>query len=143
MRSKLMPTAIALMGLFILAATPLQAKDRGRGDGHRKSVAVDSRATTGPVRVIHLNDSQHRERDRRRAVVLFPRIDLDARQGRPPGWDRGRKVGWGNCDLPPGLAKKVGCYNRFFDRRVIRTPWNRRNRGVVISLPFVGYFRLQ
>ncbi len=30
--------------------------------------------------------------------------------GRPPGWDRGRKVGWGGCDLPPGQAKKYGCY---------------------------------
>jgi hypothetical protein len=29
---------------------------------------------------------------------------------RPPGWDRGRKVGWGGCDLPPGQAKKYGCY---------------------------------
>ena len=23
----------------------------------------------------------------------------------PPGWSHGRKAGWGNCDLPPGLAK--------------------------------------
>lgn len=29
---------------------------------------------------------------------------------RPPGWDRGRKVGWGDCDLPPGLAMKSGCH---------------------------------
>ncbi len=30
--------------------------------------------------------------------------------GRPPGWAHGRKRGWGGCDLPPGLAKKYGCY---------------------------------
>lgn len=29
---------------------------------------------------------------------------------RPPGWERGRKVGWRGCDLPPGQAKKYGCY---------------------------------
>jgi hypothetical protein len=29
--------------------------------------------------------------------------------GRPPGWSKGRKTGWGNCDLPPGQAKKYGC----------------------------------
>ena len=37
---------------------------------------------------------------------------------RPPGWDRGRKVGWGGCDLPPGQAKKYGCYGssyRYYD----------------------------
>ncbi len=28
---------------------------------------------------------------------------------RPPGWDHGKKVGWGDCNLPPGLAKKEGC----------------------------------
>ena len=26
---------------------------------------------------------------------------------RPPGWDRGRKTGWGQYDMPPGQAKKV------------------------------------
>lgn len=33
---------------------------------------------------------------------------------RPPGWNRGRKRGWGNCDLPPGLAKKEGCYSPYY-----------------------------
>ena len=35
----------------------------------------------------------------------------DPRYRRPPGWDRGEKVGWikhGNRYLPPGLAKKQG-----------------------------------
>ncbi|HKN35054.1 MAG TPA: hypothetical protein VJX16_17565 [Terriglobales bacterium] len=31
------------------------------------------------------------------------------RDGRPPGWSRGKKAGWGNCGLPPGQAKKYGC----------------------------------
>jgi hypothetical protein len=29
---------------------------------------------------------------------------------RPAGWDRGRKTGWGDRDVPPGQAKKVGYY---------------------------------
>lgn len=29
-------------------------------------------------------------------------------QGRPPGWSKGKKTGWGNCGLPPGQAKKYG-----------------------------------
>jgi len=30
--------------------------------------------------------------------------------GRPPGWEHGKKTGWGDCDLPPGQAKKYGCH---------------------------------
>ena len=32
------------------------------------------------------------------------------RDERPPGWSHGKKTGWGNCGLPPGQAKKYGCY---------------------------------
>lgn len=28
----------------------------------------------------------------------------------PKGWEHGRKTGWGNCDVPPGQAKKQGCH---------------------------------
>jgi hypothetical protein len=28
------------------------------------------------------------------------------RAGVPPGWSRGRKVGWGSGGMPPGQAKK-------------------------------------
>jgi len=28
---------------------------------------------------------------------------------RPAGWDKGKKTGWGNCDVPPGQAKPAGC----------------------------------
>jgi hypothetical protein len=28
---------------------------------------------------------------------------------RPQGWNHGTKTGWGNCGLPPGLAKKYDC----------------------------------
>lgn len=31
------------------------------------------------------------------------------RNDRPRGWDKGKKTGWGDCDVPPGQAKKVGC----------------------------------
>lgn len=29
-------------------------------------------------------------------------------EGTPPGWSKGKKVGWKNCGLPPGQAKKTG-----------------------------------
>jgi len=28
--------------------------------------------------------------------------------GNPPGWSKGKKAGWGDSDMPPGLAKKEG-----------------------------------
>ena len=34
---------------------------------------------------------------------------------RPRGWSKGNKTGWGNCDVPPGQAKKMGCNSAFSD----------------------------
>jgi hypothetical protein len=39
------------------------------------------------------------------------------RGGRPPGWSRGKKTGWGNCGLPPGQAKKYGCRTYVYQGR--------------------------
>jgi hypothetical protein len=36
---------------------------------------------------------------------------------RPPGWNRGKKTGWGNCGLPPGQAKKYGCRTYVYEGR--------------------------
>jgi len=52
----------------------------------------------------------------------------------PPGWSKGKKTGWGNCNMPPGQAKKYGCnqyryegrdyywYRDEHDRIIIRRP---------------------
>lgn len=49
----------------------------------------------------HDRDADHdRDRDRDH--------DRDARNT-PPGWKHGKKKGWGDCDVPPGQAKKMGC----------------------------------
>lgn len=52
----------------------------------------------------------------------------------PPGWNKGKKTGWGNCNMPPGQAKKYGCntyryenrdyywYRDEHDRIIIRRP---------------------
>src|SRR5574337_1329157 len=49
----------------------------------------------------------------------------------PPGWHHGRKTGWGHCDLPPGLAKKHGCYSTGFYR--VRYPM--RGTFVIVRVP--------
>jgi hypothetical protein len=35
----------------------------------------------------------------------------------PPGWNKGKKTGWGNCNLPPGQAKKYGCNQYKYEGR--------------------------
>ncbi len=64
-------------------------------------------------------------------VVLAFDGPADGPERRPPGWDRGRKTGWGNCDLPPGLAKKQGCHPVFWRQ----LPSGPHNPVIVISLP--------
>ena len=63
---------------------------------------------------IHDRDAEERrvrhQRHRRRHED-DDRDDFRAdRNTRPPGWSKGRKTGWGNCDVPPGQAKKFGCH---------------------------------
>jgi hypothetical protein len=36
--------------------------------------------------------------------------DRDNNDKRPAGWDKGKKTGWGDCDVPPGQVKKLGCH---------------------------------
>src|SRR4051812_16101242 len=36
--------------------------------------------------------------------------DHDRADKRPAGWDKGKKKGWGDCDVPPGQVKKQGCH---------------------------------
>jgi hypothetical protein len=107
MRARLLRIGLALLAALTLSVTPSLAQGRGRG--HAKA-----RVNTRTVLVV----SDFHRHDRGRVVlrdrIFFPGVIRDS--GRPPGWDRGRKVGWGNCDLPPGLAKKYGCRNGFFVR---------------------------
>ncbi len=57
------------------------------------------------VRILDRDDfDRHRDFDRddvRVAPVVVSRHSAGPFH-RPPGWDRGRKVGWGGSDVPPG-----------------------------------------
>ncbi len=84
---------LVLVAALALSALPSFAQGGGRGRGN---TSRDDGIFVG-----------------RGGIVIEP---LE-RSGRPPGWDRGRKTGWGNCDVPPGLAKKEGCGNTIVIRR--------------------------
>jgi hypothetical protein len=59
----------------------------------------------------------------------------------PPGWSHGRKAGWGNCDLPPGLAKKRGCYPTGY--RLVRYPVERGSFVVVrVPVAYRGWYQV-
>ncbi len=95
-RNKLFAAAVLLFAL--IAGTPGWARPRWDRDHDRDD---------------HRARFEHRKRDWRRERAEYR--DRDDR--RPPGWSKGRKTGWGNCDLPPGLAKKSGDCDRDDFRR--------------------------
>ena len=120
MRPKLTSIALLLFVFMLLLPASAIAKDHGNSRGKR--VKNQSRVV-------------YRYEDGWRYYSIGGRYYGPYREG----WSNGRKVGWGNCDLPPGLAKKYGCSGAY--RRT-----DRYYRGYpVVSIPLDsnGRFRLE
>lgn len=112
--------AIAALVLGLSASTFAMARDHGRG--HDRDGDRDGRYRHVAYRGDHDRyRKEYRNRDDRR----------------PPGWSKGKKTGWGNCNLPPGQAKKQGCYDHRYrtnrSRRVIYP--TRRPMGTTTRRP--------
>ena len=80
------------------------AKDHGKGhdrdDDDRKHATHHDNDRDKDHDRDHDKDRDHdRDHDR----------DRD-RDKHTPGWSQGKKTGWGDCNLPPGQAKKQGCH---------------------------------
>jgi len=99
--------------LLVSTAAPALAHDRGRGKhkGKHKSHAVRHWDSRHRDRIVFVRPHAARSRN---VVIFHNRFD-----GRPYGWSRGRKTGWGHCNLPPGQAKKYGCSPAFLRRSVL------------------------
>src|SRR5947208_13995544 len=97
-------TVVMLMGLAS-AASPALAQ----GPKHNADKVRDQIERRDRDRVRH--DDRDDDRERRRDI--FTRDE----HGRPSSWDRGKKNGWGDCDVPPGQAKKQGCDSFHHDSR--------------------------
>jgi hypothetical protein len=116
-------TVIASALALALVPSPAFAKDHG----HEKHDKKEAKHHDGD------HDRDHREKkdhdrddhDRKNYREHERRVSHDSR--RPPGWDKGKKTGWGDCDVPPGQAKKVGCHPDH-DRGVTRTHHHERER---------------
>lgn len=92
--------------------------------GPERQVVARAGLYSPPARVYVRGDDHDYRRfffrysDRVPVVVSEPVVVYGAGPvGGPPGWYRGRKVGWGGCGLPPGLARKYGCYGSGFAYR--------------------------
>ena len=122
----------SLIMLGLMLAIPASAQGRGRDKDHdrddRKELRdhdADHDRDKSPHHVGH-NAGHDRDFDRDG--------DRDDHDRRPPGWSHGRKTGWGDCDVPPGQARKHGCHSGHrhpSTRTVNHTPVLRRPRAEV------------
>jgi len=101
-------TVVMLMGLASAASPALAQGPKHNADKVRDLIEQRDRD-----RVRHHDGDDGRDRDGEHRRDIFERDE----HGRPPGWDRGKKKGWGDCDVPPGLAKKQGCHSFHHDSR--------------------------
>jgi len=124
--------------LLVFAGLPALARP------HRQNDAIGLDRSGGAILLLHRDRDWGRqdwgqENWRYREPRLgWPEVPFPRGAGRyagpphrPPGWDQGRKNGWGGCDVPPGLAKKMGCRQGFIFGR--RSP--RRIPPIIIPLP--------
>ncbi|HJY87338.1 MAG TPA: hypothetical protein VKE24_10925 [Candidatus Acidoferrales bacterium] len=107
MKSNLLRWSLTAGLMLVVSASPALAQGRGNRKDRDRGGSVDAQAS------VHV---QKGDRERNFAGTR-------GLQSHPPGWDRGRKTGWGNCDVPPGQAKKDGCHS----------VWSRRRTGVRAS----------
>jgi hypothetical protein len=76
-----------------------QGNGHGNGNGHGKSNSHSAQ-----------RDNDHDRDDHGRWETRNGWEYRSYERGQtPPGWSKGKKTGWGNCNLPPGQAKKYGC----------------------------------
>ncbi len=128
MKKKLFWTmALALtLSVGMWAKSP-QGNSHGKGKGNPHSQAAQN----------HDRDDD-RDDDRgnweRRGGWEYRTYDKDRT---PPGWSKGKKTGWGNCDLPPGQAKKYGCNKYRYEGR--DHYWYRDDGGrIVVRRPVIS-----
>jgi hypothetical protein len=95
--------ALALCAALALF-TPNVSADHGNGQGKGKG---NPHAAARSDR----DDDGWERHDRYDVRIYGPR------DGRPPGWSKGNKTGWGDCGMPPGQAKKYGCRTYVFQNR--------------------------
>jgi hypothetical protein len=66
-------------------------------------MSIPANARQQPPKAQKQQKKQKKEQPRAQQVQPV----LQQEQGRPPGWDKGKKVGWGNSSVPPGQQGRL------------------------------------
>jgi hypothetical protein len=84
---------VAILTTLSLVLTYTTAKAQGKGKGRSK-------------------ESVERQKKEKEYKWIPPDLSKDElaewKDGKPPGWSRGKKKGWRGANMPPGLLKKGG-----------------------------------
>jgi hypothetical protein len=106
MNRRLFWTMLLTAALSTGAAAQGNSQGHGNGKGHGKGNPHNAQRDD--------DNDQGRDRDddrwERRSGWEYRSYD---RGQTPPGWSKGKKTGWGNCNMPPGQAKKYGGCNTY------------------------------
>lgn len=135
MKSFRVRSVMVLLACTILSTGYAFADNRGRERGDHERRAEIRRE----LRERERKERWERARERRELARRHERERLERERRarwererrmndhRPPGWDRGRKTGWGDRDVPPGQAKKIGYERNHFGWRdpAYRPDWRR------------------
>jgi len=97
MTSRLLQFVLALILCVALVPGVFAKGGHGNGHGGDKQDKHGDKDRDGDSRADRDHD---RDGDR----------DRDGDDKRPAGWSKGKKTGWGDCDVPPGQVKKLGCH---------------------------------
>jgi len=122
-------TLVTLLGLGL--AVPAVARDHDEHrDEHRRYERHEREREREREHWRHEHERErHWDRDHDRRHDPFARKD-------PPGWEHGKKKGWGDCDAPPGQAKKQGC-DTHHEYRHASAPPRIVERPVVVNRPVI------
>ena len=126
---------IAALALMVALGIPAVAKDKGGNKDHGHAPKNMAK---------HDHHDQDGDDDRWEKHDKYEMRVFGRNEGTPPGWSKGRKTGWRDCGLPPGQAKKYGCYTyvhsgrRYYyyrddrERLVVRRPLIHISGDVVV-----------
>ena len=122
-------TLVTLLGLAVLTS-PAMAQGHEHDKDKNKFAKIEHRDAG------HDRDRDH-DRDRSYRHDRDRDDHVRGVSGHPQGWSQGRKKGWGDCDVPPGQAKKQGChpYSRHDSYHAHHTVRTRTTKPVVMPRP--------
>jgi hypothetical protein len=87
-------------------------KQQGQQPQSAQQAKPEKQQSQQPQRAQQAEPEKQQPQQKQRAQQARPkkqpqRVVLQQQQDRPPGWDKGKKVGWGNSNVPPGQQARL------------------------------------